>query len=187
MPVEILMPALSPTMTKGKLVKWCKNTGDPVQSGDVIAEVETDKATMEVEAFEDGTIGKLLVEEGQADISVNSVIAVILLEDESEESLKDFVISKPQDTEDLPSDIDSKASHDRKESKREDIGIRASPLAKRLARDKDLDLAQIKGSGPLWSYCKKRHTCQTGRYCTRERSHKTKHTNRKFCGSEQYA
>lgn len=148
MPVEILMPALSPTMTKGKLIKWHKNIGDQVQSSDIIAEVETDKATMEIEVFEDGTIGELLVKENQADISVNSAIAVILLEGESKESLKDFVINKPQDAEDLPSDISSTVRYDRKESKQEDIEIRASPLAKRLAKDKNIDLTQIKGSGP---------------------------------------
>jgi pyruvate dehydrogenase E1 component beta subunit len=83
MPTEVLMPALSPTMEKGNLTKWLKKEGDPVKSGDVIAEIETDKATMEVEASDEGTLGKILVPEGTVDIAVNTPIAVILGEGES--------------------------------------------------------------------------------------------------------
>src|SRR5690242_13251721 len=77
MPINILMPALSPTMEKGNLAKWLKKEGDKVKSGDVIAEIETDKATMEVEAVDEGTIAKILVPEGTADVPVNDVIAIM--------------------------------------------------------------------------------------------------------------
>src|SRR5947207_14224334 len=82
MPIQVLMPALSPTMEKGNLAKWLKKEGDAVKSGDVIAEIETDKATMEVEAVDDGTLAKILVPEGSADIPVNNVIAVLASEGE---------------------------------------------------------------------------------------------------------
>src|SRR5215213_741633 len=82
MPINILMPALSPTMEKGNLSKWLKKEGDKVQSGDVIAEIETDKATMEVEAVDEGTIAKILVAEGTQDVAVNDVIAVLAGEGE---------------------------------------------------------------------------------------------------------
>src|SRR5258708_15353843 len=77
MPINILMPALSPTMEKGNLAKWLKKEGDKVKSGDVIAEIETDKATMEVEAVDEGTLAKILVPEGTQDVAVNDVIAVL--------------------------------------------------------------------------------------------------------------
>jgi len=89
MPTEVLMPALSPTMEKGNLAKWLKKEGDPVKSGDVIAEIETDKATMEVEAVDEGTLGKILVPEGTADVAVNTPIAMILAEGEDAAALKD--------------------------------------------------------------------------------------------------
>ena len=89
MPTPILMPALSPTMEKGNLAKWLKKEGDSVRSGDVIAEIETDKATMEVEAVDEGTLGKILVPEGTADVAVNTPIAMILGEGEDASALKD--------------------------------------------------------------------------------------------------
>src|SRR6201984_1898811 len=89
MPTEVLMPALSPTMEKGNLAKWLKKEGDQVKSGDVIAEIETDKATMEVEAVDEGTLGKILVPEGTADVAVNTPIAMILAEGEDASALKD--------------------------------------------------------------------------------------------------
>src|SRR5476651_424802 len=89
MPTEVLMPALSPTMEKGNLSKWLKKEGDTVKSGDVIAEIETDKATMEVEAVDEGTLGKILVPEGTADVAVNTPIAVILSEGEDKSAIKD--------------------------------------------------------------------------------------------------
>ena len=88
MPTEVLMPALSPTMEKGNLAKWLKKEGDKVKSGDVIAEIETDKATMEVEAADEGTLGKILVPEGTADVAVNTPIAVILGEGEDKTAIK---------------------------------------------------------------------------------------------------
>jgi pyruvate dehydrogenase E1 component beta subunit len=89
MPIQVLMPALSPTMEKGNLAKWVKNEGDKVKAGDVIAEIETDKATMEVEAVDEGTLGKILVPEGTADVAVNTPIAMILADGEDASALKD--------------------------------------------------------------------------------------------------
>src|SRR5438034_7915241 len=89
MPTQVLMPALSPTMEKGNLAKWLKKEGDAVKSGDVIAEIETDKATMEVEAVDEGTLGKILVPEGTNDVAVNTPIAVILAEGEDAAALGD--------------------------------------------------------------------------------------------------
>jgi pyruvate dehydrogenase E1 component beta subunit len=95
MPTQVLMPALSPTMEKGNLAKWLKKEGDTVKSGDVIAEIETDKATMEVEAADEGTLGKILVPEGTADVAVNTPIAVILGEGEDKSAIKPDA-AKPQ-------------------------------------------------------------------------------------------
>src|SRR4029078_6168241 len=92
MPIEVLMPALSPTMEKGNLAKWLKKEGDEVKSGDVIAEIETDKATMEVEATDEGTLEKILVPEGTADVAVNTPIAVILGEGEDKATIN---VSRP--------------------------------------------------------------------------------------------
>ena len=89
MPIEVLMPALSPTMEKGNLAKWLKKEGDSVKSGDVIAEIETDKATMEVEAADEGTLGKILVPEGTNDVAVNTPIAVILGDGEDRSTIKE--------------------------------------------------------------------------------------------------
>src|SRR6202158_1401927 len=89
MTINILMPALSPTMEKGNLAKWLKKEGDTVKSGDVIAEIETDKATMEVEAVDEGTLGKILVPAGTNDVAVNTPIAMILSEGEDAAALKD--------------------------------------------------------------------------------------------------
>src|SRR5438132_2550055 len=82
MPIQVLMPALSPTMEKGNLSKWLKKEGDTIKSGDVIAEIETDKATMEVEATDEGTLGQILVPEGTQDVAVNTPIATIVAEGE---------------------------------------------------------------------------------------------------------
>ena len=90
MPIPILMPALSPTMTEGTLARWLKHEGDEVSAGDVIAEIETDKATMEVEAVEEGKVGKILVEAGTENVAVNQVIALLLEEDEDESALEDY-------------------------------------------------------------------------------------------------
>ena len=95
MPIQILMPALSPTMEKGNLAKWIKSEGDRIKSGDVIAEIETDKATMEVEATDEGTLGKILIPEGTADVAVNTPIAVILSDGEDASSIKSMKTVKP--------------------------------------------------------------------------------------------
>ena len=96
MPINILMPALSPTMEKGNLAKWLKKEGDKVKSGDVIAEIETDKATMEVEAVDEGTIAKILVPEGTQDVAVNDVIAVLAGDGEDVKAAGAGAASAPQ-------------------------------------------------------------------------------------------
>src|ERR1700754_2307094 len=96
MPIQVLMPALSPTMEKGNLAKWLKKEGETIKSGDVIAEIETDKATMEVEATDEGTLGSILIPEGTADVAVNTPIATILADGESAADLKAAAPAKPQ-------------------------------------------------------------------------------------------
>src|SRR5215469_8895548 len=96
MPIQVLMPALSPTMEKGNLAKWVKNEGDKIRIGDVIAEIETDKATMEVEAVDDGTLGKILVPEGTTDVAVNTPIAMILAEGEDAGALRGAATARSQ-------------------------------------------------------------------------------------------
>ena len=102
MPIEVLMPALSPTMEKGNLAKWIKHEGDKVKSGDVIAEIETDKATMEVEAVDEGTLGKILVPEGTEDVAVNTPIAVILADGEDASAVKTAPAAPPKAPEAAP-------------------------------------------------------------------------------------
>src|SRR5262249_22070157 len=96
MPIPVLMPALSPTMEKGNLAKWVKQQGDKVKSGDIIAEIETDKATMEVEATDEGTLGQTRVPEGTADAAATTPIAVILSEGEDAGALNNFRVDGPQ-------------------------------------------------------------------------------------------
>src|SRR5438874_2980123 len=96
MPIQVLMPALSPTMEKGNLAKWLKKEGEPVKPGDVIAEIETDKATMEVEAIDEGTLGKILVPEGTNDVAVNTPIALILNDGENAATVKENGPAAPQ-------------------------------------------------------------------------------------------
>src|SRR6476619_4448312 len=99
MPIQVLMPALSPTMEKGNLAKWLKKEGDAVKSGDVIAEIETDKATMEVEAVDEGTLGKILVPEGTNDVAVNTPIATILSEGEDASAASEPAKKPPKQAE----------------------------------------------------------------------------------------
>ena len=96
MPTEVLMPALSPTMTEGNLARWLKKEGDTVAAGDVIAEIETDKATMEVEAVDEGTLGKILVAEGTEGVPVNTPIALLLAEGEDAAALDQATTARPQ-------------------------------------------------------------------------------------------
>src|SRR5829696_1984234 len=109
MPIQVLMPALSPTMEKGNLAKWLKKEGDAVKSGDVIAEIETDKATMEVEAVDEGTLGKILVAEGTADVAVNTPIAVIVADGESVDAVPAAKKAEAPAKQDAPAPQASKA------------------------------------------------------------------------------
>ena len=165
MPIEILMPALSPTMTEGNLAKWLKKEGDEVHSGDVLAEIETDKATMEVEAVDDGTIGKILVPEGAQGIKVNAPIALLLAEGEEASALRDVAPASPEPPSAAPSQQEPQQERETSalpavttgpaslpasapSGERGDGRIFASPLARRMAQHAGLDLAAIRGSGP---------------------------------------
>lgn len=180
MPIEILMPALSPTMTEGNLAKWVKKEGDKIEAGEIIAEIETDKATMEVEAVDEGTLGKILVDEGTENVAVNKVIALILEEGEDKKSLDDY---KPESSEPEKQEEKSETKSEEKKEEKSDskkdklkpsapktetkksvsssnsnasdsflvddlLNTKASPLAKRIAKENNITLAQIEGSGP---------------------------------------
>ncbi|MBN8294196.1 pyruvate dehydrogenase complex dihydrolipoamide acetyltransferase [Rhodobacter sp. NTK016B] len=160
MPTEILMPALSPTMEEGTLAKWLVKEGDTVSSGDILAEIETDKATMEFEAVDEGVIGKILIDEGSEGVKVNTPIAVLLEEGESADDIgKTSAPKEPAKPEASAKDDggDAKASAPAKSDSvtaapaapvADGKRIFASPLARRIAADKGLDLSQITGSGP---------------------------------------
>ena len=151
MSVNILMPALSPTMEEGTLAKWLVKEGDRIQSGDLIAEIETDKATMEFEAVDEGIIGKLLVTEGSEGVKVNSPIAIILDEGEDLEvqETKDITLQ----VEPKEQTVISAAPLETKTSltgvaQTSSLRIFATPLARRLAKENGVDLGSINGSGP---------------------------------------
>ena len=180
MPTEILMPALSPTMEEGTLAKWLVKEGDAVSSGDLLAEIETDKATMEFEAVDEGTVGKLLVAEGTEGVKVNHPIAILLTDGESVSDIGE-ASDKPREAsshvapaQPTPA-TEAQAGYGREAGGADDdpaatkgadsvasgtpgqqgapdhaSGDRvfASPLARRIARDKGIDLSQVKGSGP---------------------------------------
>jgi pyruvate dehydrogenase E2 component (dihydrolipoamide acetyltransferase) len=172
LPIEIRMPALSPTMTEGNLAKWLKKEGDQVAPGDVIAEIETDKATMEVEAIEEGTLGKILVADGTEGVAVNAPIALLLEEGEDAAALENFKPSdgKPPRAAPEPEPAESGAAEaapvaaeepgpapEAKPAPRARKGgngaergerIFASPLAKRMAEQAGIDLGRLEGSGP---------------------------------------
>ena len=150
MPIEILMPALSPTMEEGTLAKWLVKEGDAVSSGDVIAEIETDKATMEFEAVDDGVIGKILVAEGTEAVKVNTPIAVLLEDGESADDLGATSEPAPKAAPAKPAEAAAASSPTAATPAPTKSGDRvfASPLARRIAADKGLDLSQITGSGP---------------------------------------
>jgi len=164
MPIEILMPALSPTMEEGTLSKWLIAEGDVVRSGDIMAEIETDKATMEVEAVEEGTVAKILVAEGSEGVKVNTPIAVLLEEDEDVSVMDDYVAGESADPKAAPApptppvspakagassnEAPKPAGDPRSSGGEHETGsnrIKVSPLAKRLAADAGLDLASIVG------------------------------------------
>ncbi len=163
MAIQILMPALSPTMTDGKLAKWLKKEGDSVESGDVIAEIETDKATMEMEAVDEGKIGKILVPEGTEGVAVNAPIAVLLEEGDDESAIESAVSATPAAPQAeapkaeakpepaparAPQAAPAAAPQAAPAAKPSGGRIFASPLAKRMAEQAGLDLAQVQGSGP---------------------------------------
>lgn len=152
MPVQILMPALSPTMTEGNLVKWHKKEGDVIKAGQVLAEIETDKATMEVEAVDEGILGKIVVPDGTENVQVNQLIGLILEEGEDKSALKDYKVEAP---------AAPKAAVE--EKKPEPVAaaapvvtpsaspagrVIASPLAKRVAEQSGVNLSRVQGSGP---------------------------------------
>lgn len=155
MPIKVLMPALSPTMTEGNLAKWHKSEGDMVESGDVIAEIETDKATMEVEAVDEGTLGKILVPAGTENVKVNELIAILLEEGENDNDM-DALMSegdKPapakaeQPKEEVKAETHKATPQPQAQSSSGDR-VFASPLARRIAADNGIDLSNLKGSGP---------------------------------------
>src|SRR5262245_53909659 len=157
MPTEILMPALSPTMEEGKLARWLIKEGQAVKAGDVIAEIETDKATMEVEAVDEGKVGKLLVAEGTEGVKVNTPIAVLLGEGESAGAAPPAKpqappSAAPKAAAPTPAPSPTAAGGSPKAAaaapKANGSRILASPLARRLAREAGLDLAALAGSGP---------------------------------------
>ncbi|WP_454916693.1 pyruvate dehydrogenase complex dihydrolipoamide acetyltransferase [Xanthobacter sediminis] len=160
MPVDILMPALSPTMEKGNLAKWVKKEGDTVKSGDVLAEIETDKATMEVEAVDEGVLAKILVPEGTQDVPVNQVIAVLAGEGEDAKAVAASAgqggapaapaaapapaASAPATSAPAAAPVAAPVAAPAEAGGR----VFASPLARRLAKEKGVDLAAVAGSGP---------------------------------------
>lgn len=161
MPIPVLMPALSPTMKEGNLTKWLKKDGDKVSAGDIIAEIETDKATMEVESVDDGIIGKILVPEGTNNVPVNKTIAVILNEDEDSSKLESFIstldekkaeANKKESTADKPKETDKPKIEENKtqivSNNTNETRIFVSPLARRIAQQNNINLAHIQGSGP---------------------------------------
>src|SRR5581483_6200379 len=174
MPTNILMPALSPTMEEGKLSKWLVKEGQTVKSGDILAEIETDKATMEFEAVDEGRIGKLLVAEGSEGVKVNTPIAVLLAEGEKAGAMPAPAAAKPADTQpdtiaaamkDISAAVKANVGNDnakaapkapaapppqplRMVANDHQGRIFASPLARRLAAEKGIDLASLSGSGP---------------------------------------
>lgn len=185
MPVSILMPALSPTMTEGTVAKWLKNVGDTVKAGDIIAEVETDKATMEVESIDEGKLAKIIHNDGSENIAVNSLIGVILLEGETDSDVEKFIqdqninIAKPIENieEEIKTNIiedDDTSNNLIAQNKEENsfvelknsknnpeltvvktnnnhndiTSLSISPLAKRIADLKEINVEHIKGSGP---------------------------------------
>ena len=151
MPTEILMPALSPTMEEGTLAKWLVKEGDTVSSGDLLAEIETDKATMEFEAVDDGVVGKILVAEGSEGVKVNTPIAVMLEDGESADDIGAASAPAPAAAPaTTPTEAAPAAATPAPAAAKAADGSRlfATPLARRIAADKGLDLNTISGSGP---------------------------------------
>ncbi len=169
MPIEVLMPALSPTMTEGNLANWLKKEGDEISAGDVIAEIETDKATMEVEAVDEGVLGKILITAGTENVAVNSPIALILEDGEDKKALEEYKPTTPKAEEKTqevkeevkttpiaantatPSEVSSTAPQNitQQIASGNNDRIKASPLAKRIAKENNVSLSAVGfGSGP---------------------------------------
>ena len=175
MPVALLMPALSPTMTEGNIAKWIKKVGDKIISGDIIAEVETDKATMEVEAVDEGKLAAIIFPEGSENVPVNKLIGVIAQEGETEKDVEQFIVNNSdininsdvksdketysEDEKDVDIEVEEKKLDDKKDVKSfafknikaetlEEGRVFISPLAKRIAQIKDIDISDIVGTGP---------------------------------------
>ena len=168
MPIQILMPALSPTMTEGNLAKWLKKEGDKIKAGDVIAEIETDKATMEVEAVDEGTLGKIVVASGTQGVKVNELIGLILEEGESADALAGAAAkaapkpaatpapsapaakpaAAPASAPAAPASATPAPAPAKGNGHDQGARIVASPLAKRMALQAGIDLGRITGSGP---------------------------------------
>lgn len=172
MPIEVLMPALSPTMTEGNLARWLKKEGDTVNAGDIIAEIETDKATMEVEAVDEGVLGKIVVNDGTENVSVNSVIALILEDGEDKKVLASYKLPEKVEVkvEEAPAQAEEKAApvvaapaapasqrlapitpnlqSQTIAVQKTDRKVNISPVAKRLAQENNIDVSLISGSGP---------------------------------------
>jgi len=160
MATNILMPALSPTMTEGTLAKWLKKEGDTVSSGELLAEIETDKATMEFEAAEDGVLGKILVPAGTENVAVNQPIAVLLAEGEDASAAAPAASApaakkaeaapapKPAEAPKAAAAAPQQAAAPKTSATSNSGRVFASPLAKRLAKEKGLDLSNVAGSGP---------------------------------------
>ena len=172
MPVMITMPALSPTMEKGNLVKWCKSEGDEISVGDVICEIDTDKATMEVESLHKGIIAKIIVPEGSFDIAVKTPIAILRQKKDSDDDVNNMINSLSSNDahkpiEDEKKDIVMRTDDDNNNSvldNKDDVSnghietqnngdnndrIKASPLAKKIANEYGINLRNLKGSGPM--------------------------------------
>jgi pyruvate dehydrogenase E2 component (dihydrolipoamide acetyltransferase) len=194
MPINILMPALSPTMEKGNLAKWLKKEGDKVKAGDILAEIETDKATMEYEAVDEGTLAKILVPEGAPDIAVNRPIAILASEGEDVKAAAATALGTEVPTRTVPAASPSNAAPNAAASSSAAAAppaakppaaapgaspaaavnghagrIFASPLARRLAKAAGIDIGRIPGSGPhgQWRRATKRSARCSSRAPTR--------------------
>ena len=153
MPINVLMPALSPTMTEGNIARWLKKEGDTVKSGEVLVEIETDKATMEVEAVDEGTLARIIVPGGAQGVKVNDVIAVLVEEGEDAGAVSAAPAAKPAPAAAAPAAAPAKADTApaaKQPSSAPKAGGRiiATPLAKRIAEQQGIDLASVTGSGP---------------------------------------
>ncbi len=157
MPIKILMPALSPTMTEGNLARWLKKEGDKINPGEIIAEIETDKATMEVEAVDEGTLAKIIIPQGSQNVPVNSLIAILTEDGEELSRIEEFIANNNTHShkkEEISKPVENTTAQTVKEENvpialdQNNLKVFASPLAKRLTTIQNVRLEDIKGSGP---------------------------------------